>query len=363
MNIEKYKKKIAIIGTAGIPAKYGGFETLAENIAFNLQDEFQITVFCSSKIYREKPKRKGNIKLVYLPFKANGLGSVPYDIISLIYASYITDTILILGASGCIILPLLKMIFKKKYIFNVDGLEKDRVTYKNLYKSFSVFSERLAVKYADVLVSDNEAVSKLIKDFFNKESVFIPYGGDHAFKVSYNQTDLIKYEFLNKEYVCVVSRIVPDNSVNIILEAFLKIKDKILVFVGNWDNSNYGKDLYERYKDKKNIYLLPAIYDKRELNLIRSNSFLYINGHSAGGTPPSLTEAMYLSLPIIAYNSPSNLAATNNEALYFNSVDTLTSVLNNLNQDLLNELSEKMYKIANEKYLWSIICKRYSELF
>lgn len=363
MNNCKKQKRIAIIGTAGIPARYGGFETLAENLAIELQHDFQITVFCSSLIYTEKPKKAGKVKLVYLPFKPNGWGSVPYDIISLIYAVFKNDTILILGASGCIILPVLKLFFRKKIIFNVDGLERERITYKSASKYFSVYSERIAIKYADVLVSDNEAVSFLIKEYFKKESTFIPYGGNHTFKVLPEVTDVKKYSFLKEKYVCVVSRIVPDNSVEIILQAFAEIKELILVFIGNWDNSNFGGDLFEKYHNKKNICLLQAIYDKRELNLIRSNSYFYINGHAAGGTPPSLAEAMFLGLPVIAYKSKSNISATNEQALYFNSSVSLIEVINSLDTEKLNELSVKMLSIAKEKYNWDIIANQYSELF
>lgn len=362
MQINKIKR-LSIVGTAGFPAQYGGFETLAENLALNLQNKYKITVFCSSLIYKKRPSKTGNIRLIYFPFKANGWGSVPYDILSLIYSVFISDTILILGASGCIVLPLINLFFRKKIIFNVDGLEVERCTYKSLSKKFSVFSEKIAVKQADILVSDNEAISKSISKFFKRESFFIPYGGDHSFKVIPSSEDIQKHPFLSEKYACIVSRIVPDNSIEIILEVFRCNKEKRIVIVGNWFNSNYGKNLYNHYNSLSNIIMLDAIYDRRELNLIRSNCIYYINGHAAGGTPPSLTEAMCLGLPVIAYKSPSNLAATENKAFYFNSVDTLSDVIQKTTSIELNILKQNMLEIAERKYKWEKIIEAYDNIF
>ena len=107
-------KKIAVIGTVGIPAKYGGFETLVEYLTKELNKKFDFTVYCSSKSYEEKIKTHNNSKLKYIPIKANGIQSIFYDIISLFSASKKADTILVLGVSGCVILPIYRFFFKKK---------------------------------------------------------------------------------------------------------------------------------------------------------------------------------------------------------------------------------------------------------
>ena len=121
------KKKLAIVGTVGIPSKYGGFETLTEYITKDLSEKYDITVFCSSKSYEEKIKKYNNCHLKYINLNANGVQSIPYDILSLLKALRFADTILILGVSGCISLPFLKLFFKKtKIVTNIDGLEWKR---------------------------------------------------------------------------------------------------------------------------------------------------------------------------------------------------------------------------------------------
>ena len=108
------RNKIAIIGTVGVPAIYGGFETLAEYLTKYLGKKYDITVYCSSKSYSNKIDEYNDVKLVYLPLNANGVQSIPYDILSILKALSYADTLLILGVSGCISLPFVKLISRKK---------------------------------------------------------------------------------------------------------------------------------------------------------------------------------------------------------------------------------------------------------
>ena len=127
-----------------------------------------------------------------------------------------------------------------------------------------------------------------------------------------------KYPFLLNEYAFSLARIQPDNNVELILDSFVANSLYPIIFVGNWNNSGYGKSLKKKYKDNPNIVLLDAIYDSTELNLLRSNCMVYIHGHSAGGTNPALVEAMFLGLPIIAFSNGFNEYTTENKAIYFN---------------------------------------------
>jgi len=121
MNISlNYNKKIklSIIGSVGVPANYGGWETLVENIIFQLGDNFEITVFCSSKIYKDKIYEYKNAKLIYVNLYPNGLQSIFYDAISLYKSNKFADITLILGISGAIFIPFLKKK-KNKLVINL----------------------------------------------------------------------------------------------------------------------------------------------------------------------------------------------------------------------------------------------------
>ena len=189
-------KKISIIGTVGLPAKYGGFETLTEYLTKYLGDRFDITVFCSSKSYKTKLKTHNDAKLKYLPLNANGIQSILYDIISIFYALLFADTLLILGVSGCIVLPIVKLISSKKVIVNIDGLEWKRAKWGKAAKWFLKFSERVAVKYSDIIIADNKVIQDYVRAEYGKKTELIAYGADHTCKKVLSKDVLNKFHFL-----------------------------------------------------------------------------------------------------------------------------------------------------------------------
>lgn len=354
------KKKIAIIGIQGLPNKYGGFETLADYLTKNLREYFDFIVFCSSKKYESKIKHFNGATLKYLPFDANGSQSILYDCISILL-SLKYDKILILGASGGILLPLLKP-FRDKFILNFGGLDWQRSKWSRTAQIVLKKSEEFAVKNSSKLISDNEGIKSYLREEYGRDSSLIEYGGDQAKYQPLMGNYINKYHFINDKYIFSVARVQPDNNIEMILKAFNQYKKINLVFVGNWNNSEYGKKLKVKYNNQENIFLLDAIYDQKELDALRSNCILYIHGHSAGGTNPSLVEAMNLSLPIIAFASTFNKYTTENKGLYFKDENDLIQVLNNIEQCDLESMKLKMKTIASKRYKWSIICNKYKEI-
>jgi glycosyltransferase involved in cell wall biosynthesis len=355
-------KKIAVIGTVGIPAKYGGFETLVENLVDNLGQEFCFTVYCSKNSYEIHPKEYKNAKLVYLPFKANGISSIIYDVLSVFHSLFYADVLLVLGVSGAFVLPIVKLLTKKKIITNIDGLEWKRDKWGSLAKKYLKKQEEIAVKYSHDVVVDNEGIQEHVTSSYSKSSHLISYGGDHVFNVHLKKETIDEFN-LPKTFAFKVCRIEPENNIHLILEAFSESEIN-LVIVGNWSNNEYGKNL-KKFYNKKNMYLLDPIYAQEQLNEIRSNCFLYIHGHSAGGTNPSLVEAMCLGLPILAFDVSYNKFTTKNEALYFLNKEELIINLKLITKDpnLLMHNSIKMKEISFNNYKWRIICDKYKTLF
>ena len=355
--------RLAIIGTAGVPAKYGGFETLAEQLVLQWQDQFDLTVYNSTHYYRPEERRPTweGAKIVYVPIKPNGLQSILYDIWSMIHALLHSDVLLVLGVSGCIFLPFLKLFSNKQIIVNVDGLEWRRAKWRGLARKFLIYSEQMAIRYADQIVADNKAIQKYIHERYNQSSWMIEYGGDHCEQEPLSAKLLKKYPFLNKDYTCSVCRIEPENNIHLILEAF-RISRMPLVIIGNWDHSEYGRNLLNQYSKYRNLHLLPPIYNIRILNQIRSNTSLYIHGHSAGGTNPSLVEAMYLGLPVIAFDVIYNRITTEGKALYFSDAADLVQQLLILDDASLREVGQKMQSIAEKRYRWQVIAQAYAQI-
>ncbi len=357
------KKSIAIIGTVGLPANYGGFETLTEYLTRYLSADFNLTVYCSSKSYSNRLSEYNGAKLVYLPLQANGIQSIFYDLRAIFNALSYADVLLILGVSGCIVLPFIKLISYKKIIVNIDGLEWKREKWNSLAKWFLKLSEKIAIHYVDVVITDNKIIQAYIRNEYNRESQLIAYGGDHVERLPLSTEVVNKFNFLQQPYAFSVCRIEPENNLHILLDALAQQNKLHLVIVGNWQANGYGKKLQSQYSNFAHIHLLEPIYDQGLLNQIRSNCVVYLHGHSAGGTNPSLVEAMFLGLPIFAYNVNYNKETTGHAAHYFSDSEELFGLLSYTTQKELNTIGSKMLHIAQERYQWQIIAKQYALLF
>lgn len=356
--------RIAIIGTVGLPAKYGGFETLAEHLVTELSDQYRFTVYCSGKKYRKEERVKNfyGAQLKYIPLDANGIQSIPYDTISILHALRKNDVLLILGVAGAWILPFIRLFTRKKIIISIDGIEWKRDKWPVLAKLFLWWSEKIAVRFSHVDISDNESIQDYTAFRYKTLSRVIEYGADHTLRVVPTTVDFQKYPFLKESYAVKVCRIEPENNVHMVLEAFSLLKQRTLVMVGNWNNSDYGRKLKNDYGTHPNIVLLDPIYDQREIDLIRGNATIYIHGHSAGGTNPSLVEAMYLGLPVLAFKVSYNITTTEAKALYFSSVGELESLLNTTKPENLIKIANDMKIIATRRYTWRYIARQYDLL-
>ena len=357
------KKKVAVIGTNGLPAKYGGFETLTDYLVQYLSSDYQFYVYCSKNNSTNQPKEYHGAKLVPLPLNANGFQSIAYDLISILHSLFYADILLILGTPGAIILPLLKL-FNKKVIVNFGGLEWKRDKWPKLVRHYLKFTEKLAVKYSDVVVADNQAFIDYISDEYKVKAILIEYGGDHVL-TSFNEDKLfVKYPFVKEHYFISVSRAQIDNNIHMLLEGYeISGVKPALVIISNWAFTEYGRQLKLKYAGRPNIILLDAIYDQEEIDFLRKNSIIYIHTHSFCGTAPSLVEGMNLGLPVICFDVDTNRYTTENRSGYFKNSEELSTLLSTLTDAQLKINAENMSQIAKNKYSWSIITKKYAQLF
>lgn len=355
------KKKVAVIGTVGLPANYGGFETLTDHLVRNLGEEYDFTVYCTKKKYKPEERKETylNAKLVYLPFNANGVQSIIYDSYSILHSLFFADVLLILGVAGAWILPFVRLFTNKKIIISIDGIEWKRDKWSRLAKCYLWWAEKIAVKYSDIDISDNESIQDYTATRYGSLSRIIEYGADHTLSVKPEDEDKKIYPFLKMPYACKVCRIEPENNVHEVLQAFSQLPKHTIVMIGNWNNSAYGRELREQYDSCPNIIILDPIYNQRTLDMIRGNALVYIHGHSAGGTNPSLVEAMYLELPVIAFGVSYNRTTTEGKALYFENASELKTIIEKVSIQRLKELSSVMKEIANRRYVWKVIADKY----
>lgn len=356
----KKRKLIAIVGSNGLPGRYGGWDKLLENLCDSISKDNDVIVYTTTHNKESVEKYYNGAEIRKINLNANGWQSIPYDILSIIDAIKSgASIILVLGTSGCIVFPFLKL-FKPTIILNPDGAEWERGKWNFFVKRALKLFNYLGIKFSDVVISDNSVISESIYKIRKKNVRTIEYGGDHVCHVPLSFEISKKFNIELNNYAFKVCRIVPENNVELILEVFSKIKVKF-VLIGNWEVSSWARNLKEKFSIYENLILIGPIYDQNILDQLRSNCKLYIHGHSVGGTNPSLVEAMFLKLPIFCFDVSYNHITTNNSAIYFKDNNDLTEKINKYWSDniYLDFLSKSMYRVASERYTWTKIIASY----
>jgi glycosyltransferase involved in cell wall biosynthesis len=290
--------------------------------------------------------------------RANGVQSIPYDITSLWQAIRSGhDRILLLGVSGAIALPLIRLISRARIVTNIDGIEWKREKWNGPARAFLRASEWAAVRFSHEVIADNQAIAEHVRDAYDSDCHVIAYGGDHAIAVPASTAS----QDLPERYALALCRIEPENNVHTILEGWDRL-DTPLVFVGNWANSPYGQDLKARYADHPNLHLLNPVYDPGALRALRDRATLYVHGHSAGGTNPSLVEMMHFGVPVIAHGCGFNRHSTEDKARYFLTPAELAEQMRALTPEDAATIGAHMREIAQRRYTWDAIGTVYFQL-
>lgn len=356
-------KKLAIVGTNGLPGRYGGWDQLLEHLVERLSATHDITVYASKFHYEEHPPTYRGAKLVYLPLKANGFQSIPYDVLSVLHAAWRrADVVLVLGTSGCIAFPLFRLL-GVRLVLNPDGAEWKRGKWSFWVKAFLKLSERWGVRWAHHVVADSAIIQQSLLQDHGVTSSMIAYGGDHVSAVPLRPETAAKYGIEERAYCFKVCRIEPENNLDMILSSFAQ-SGRRLVVVGNWHFSEYGRNLRQQYVGFTNISMLDPIYNQAELNELRSNCRLYIHGHSVGGTNPSLVEAMCLGLCVVAFGVNYNRSTTHDSALYFSDADELGRVVAAIDADEAQQraIGARLKALGLQHYAWDHIISQYNEV-
>lgn len=356
------KKNLYIIGTRGLPAKHGGFETFAEKLSLYLVNKnWNVFVYCQKIKKLEKIDKWKRINLININVKNNNpLSSVIFDYKSILHASKQKGIFLILGYNTAIFNFILK-IKKKNSIINMDGIEWKREKWSKIIKIWFYINEFFGMLFSRVAVADNPHIkSYLLSKYRTKKIIMIPYGAENKI---YNGIQVLKkYGLQKKKYAIMVARPEPENSVYEIIKVFSKKKRNIkLAVIGSYD-FKYN-DFHKKIKkiSSKEIYFLGSIYDKKKITTLRSNSMFYFHGHKVGGTNPALVEALATKCPIIAYDNLFNRWVAKNAAIYFNDDASLDKNINYIisSNKFRNKLSYNSYNRFLENFTWKKILKKY----
>ena len=346
-------KMVGIVGTHGLPANYSGWETLVKNLVLHKKNiDYLIATPSSRKIEQNNEYQKMS---VYIPLDASGWQSIFYDFLSTITLIRKCDSILILGVSGCVFLPIIKLFTNKDITVNTDGVEYKREKWGFLASNFLKLSEMFAVKYATRLVADNKGIDEYIQTMYKRKvNATIAYGGvTYVTKVPMH---LEKYNFPDKSYDLAIARIVPENNIEIILNTYNKI-DQPLIFIGNWDSSVYSINLKNK-KWNTNIHIMDADYDENRITSLRNSCRYYIHGHSAGGTNPSLVEALSIGCNILCYDVNFNRYVLEDNAAYWSNKYELSSLIDSG----VSFNKEKLQNYYQNNFDWKFIANQYESI-
>jgi len=357
--------KIAIIGTRGIPNHYGGFEQFAEYLSVGLVKQgHNVTVYNSHK-HPYQQSEWNNVHIVHCndpEYKYGTIGQFIYDFNCILDTRKKDfDIILQLGYTSSSIWGWL-LPFKKSIVTtNMDGLEWKRSKFSKPVQFFLKFAEKLGIKYSNYLIADSIGIQDHIKNKYNKESIYIPYGAD--FFENPNKEILKKYDLRINNYNMLIARLEPENSIEIILDGVVLTKaDTSFLVIGNYD-TKFGRYLKDIFESNKNIHFLGAIYDINELNNLRYYSNIYFHGHSVGGTNPSLLEAMGSNSLICANDNIFNRSILGEDGFYFSNKKEVVSCLTEINKDENLELLNNNFKKIKTIYSWEVIINQYLNHF
>jgi len=356
--------KIGILGTRGIPNRYGGFEQCAEYLAVGLAKKGHLVSVYNSNTHEFEGNEWHGVEIIHCKDPERMLGT---------FGQFIYDYNCIKDARNRDFDILLQLgytsnsIWHKQWpkdacnIVNMDGLEYKRSKYNKLVQQFLKKTESWAAMHGDILIADSPVIQAHLKNNYNKPSVFIPYGAD--IYPSHDAKALEQYGLTPYNYYLHIARMEPENNSETIIRSYLKSRsDSPLIIIGKTKNkySTYLKKTYER---KGKIFFTGGVYDLNTISNLRYYSLLYFHGHSVGGTNPSLLEAMAGSAVIAAHDNAFNKTVLGDDALYFSNEDQLTGIIKQVvnKTDYKDFIENNLEKIQNH-YNWDKIIEAYESI-
>ena len=364
--------KIAITGTHGIPNHYGGFEQFAEELSVRLvQKGHEVLVFNpEDHPYQKKIFNKVKIVVKKIHFKSfTHLSTLLYDYVCLRDAlKQEPDAILNCGYSSSLFYRLLRNPQHIPIITHMDGMEWHRRKWGMFARAFLKWTEKLAVKWSDMQVVDHFEIQKYFETKYGITPVCIPYGADIPSEINPGLKlfpEDLKNQIISGEYFLVISRLEPENNIDLILNAYIKSGSNIPLIVVGHTGTKHGKSLVKEYEHFDQIKFLGAIFEKKVLDKLRTHCKAYIHGHSVGGTNPSLSEAMAASSTIFAHDNIFNRGVLEENAFYFSTSSLLSEYFWDLGtlKNKVKEKAEKNLQKVRKTYNWNIIVNQYIALF
>lgn len=365
-NVVTMSKTVRILGTHGVPAAYGGFETAAENIAlFLVKKGWRVIVYCQIK--GDGPIEEdiwNGIERVRIPINTPGWkGTSKFDWISIKHACRFNDLCLTFGYNTAVFntLQRLKGI---PNIINMDGIEWSRARWGFAKQAILYVNERIGCFVGNHLIADHpELETYLLTRAPKRKITTITYGADPVSEAPIEPVQKLGLE--PGTYLNLIARSIPENSILEMVQGFSKKKRNFkLVVLDKYspETDEYHRQVIEAASDE--VIFLGPIYEKAVVQALRFHSIAYVHGHTVGGTNPSLVEAMAAANPVIAHDNKYNRWVAQDAALYFDNADTFSLCLDELlsSQQRAAELRAASTRRFFEEFTWEHVAGQYEEL-
>ena len=352
--------RIALLGTRGIPANYGGFETFAEEISTRLAARgHRVTVYCRERF--AQPSYRG-VRLQYLPtVRHKYFDTLAHTFICTLHLlTHRVDVALYCNGANAIF-TLWPRVLGMPVALNVDGIERRRKKWNRLAKAWYLMSEWLATFCPTAVVTDALTIQDYYRRRYRKESEFIPYGADHGKAAGCGILSELGLE--PGRYFFYVSRMEPENHPLEVRQAFEKVDTALkLALVGD---APYAHEYIRRVRDTRDarIVIPGAIYGEgyRELG---SHCFAYIHATEVGGTHPALIEAMGRGALVLYRNTPENTEVAADAGIPFEPAE-LTAKLRGLlemSEEERDAYRRRALERVRERYSWDAVTDSYERL-
>jgi glycosyltransferase involved in cell wall biosynthesis len=327
---------VLILGTRGVPARHGGFETFAQDLSlFLVARGHQVTVYCQAKDGREIREDIWNgVHRVFVPSADHPLGTIVFDWIATRHSSVQNSIILTLGYNTGVF-NFLYRLRDVPNVMNMDGIEWKRDKWSMPQRSWLWFNEWAGARAANHLIADHpEILRHLSRHTVPDKITVIPYGAEKVFSAPVEP--LQQYGLTPKDYNIVIARPEPENSILEVVAAYSrKRRGYSLVVLGNYqpDHNLYHARVMRAASEE--VKFIGAIYDKNLVQSLRFHARAYVHGHRVGGTNPSLVESLAAGNAVIAHDNPFTRWVAGPQALYFQNTDAAAGLF-----DLLGEKPE-----------------------
>jgi glycosyltransferase involved in cell wall biosynthesis len=355
--------KLAILGTRGIPANYGGFETFAEELSIRLAARgHDVTVYGRSNNIRYSGKEYKGVKLVVLPtIGTKHLDTVAHTFISVLHAvPKRFDCVLMCNAANAVFAAVPR-ITGTPVALNVDGIERKRKKWGPAGRTYYRISEYLSTIIPNVIVTDAAVIREYYMQEYGASSRMIAYGAncDREPTTEVQQ----KLGVQPRDYLLYVSRLEPENNAHVVIQAYASVQSgKPLLIVGD---APYAHDYISglRATTDARVRFTGAIYGQgyREL---QSHAFLYVHATEVGGTHPALIEAMGAGNCVLVYDTPENREVVGDCGIYYKSERELSRHIQMAidTPKLVETYRENARARIQSLYSWDVITDEYERL-